>query len=144
MDVLRVPFRTSSAGLVRRRLVGDLTARGVPADLLDDAALVVSELVGNALRHGAPLPGGGLDAAWEMAPDSVHVEVTDGGEGHDDERSWTRAGSADDESGRGLAIIGMLSRRWGAGRTSVGRCVWVDLPLPTVPALYAGAWQLPA
>ena len=43
-------YAAASAGKVRRRLVDDLVRRGFTGELVEDAALLVSELVANAIR----------------------------------------------------------------------------------------------
>ena len=37
---------------------------------------------------------------------------------------------ADDEGGRGLALVSNLSERWGTSRKAVGKVVWFELPFP--------------
>ena len=101
-----VPHAAQSVALVRRQVAADLRAAGACADLVDDVALVVSELVGNAVRHGRELPGGGLRAPWDVARGVVRFEVEDGGGG-----PTSAPTAADDgaESGRGLALVGLLT-----------------------------------
>jgi hypothetical protein len=76
-----VPHAPFSAATVRHELVIDLTAHEVPQDVVDDAALVMSELVGNAVRHGTPLQCGGVRVLWEVHDCALHLEVQDGGRG---------------------------------------------------------------
>ena len=120
-----VPHTPLSATNVRHELVIDLTSRDVPRTVVDDAALVLSELVGNAVRHGSPLPDGGVRVSWELDDCALHLEVCDGGNGTD-----LAAGPActSAEGGRGLTIVGLLARRWGTtsfGDGGVG--VYADL-----------------
>jgi len=49
--------------------------------VVGDAALVVSELLSNAIRHAAPLPGSTVRVAWTLHEDSLHVAVSDAGGG---------------------------------------------------------------
>jgi anti-sigma regulatory factor (Ser/Thr protein kinase) len=128
--IVTVRHAPASAGDVRRELGADLTDAGVPAAVVADAALVVSELVGNAVRYAAPLPGGVLEVSWAIDPDSVRLRVSDGGGPSVPARY--EAGP-EDVRGRGLAIVAALARDWGvelahngAGPTST---VWVDLPV---------------
>ena len=44
-----------------------------------------------------------------------------------------RPGAEGDELGRGLNLVAMLARRWGANRTSDGKVVWFELTLPGLP-----------
>jgi two-component sensor histidine kinase len=108
--VVTVRHVPASAGVVRRQLGAELSAAGLPAAVVGDAALVVSELVGNAVRYARPLAGGVLDVTWSVTPDCIRLEVTDGGGPSVPRRS--DAGPAD-VRGRGLAIVTALARDWG-------------------------------
>lgn len=123
-----VPHAPCSASAVRRELVVDLTSCDVPPAVVDDAALVMSELVGNAVRHGTPLPDGSVRVSWELAEGALHLEVCDGG-GSEHEVVDRGRVPASAESGRGLSIVSLLARRWGttpyAGGQGVG--VFADL-----------------
>ncbi len=123
-----VPHTPLSAATVRHDLVDDLAHRDLPPSVVDDAALVMSELVGNAVRHGAPLSGGGgVRVAWEVGDREVHLEVHDGGCGPTGQVSHVPTSY---EGGRGLAIVEMLAERWGTTPTHDGGSgVYADLPL---------------
>jgi serine/threonine-protein kinase RsbW len=125
-----VPHAAPSASAVRHRFVDELRARGLPGLVVDDAALVLSELVGNAVRHGAPLPGGGIRVGWTVTDDVVRIEVADGGRGplkHEASHPPVGGGSSDAEQGRGLAIVGMLTASWGSAFDSSAAVVWADV-----------------
>ena len=81
--------------------------------MIGDAALVISELVGNAVRHASPLPGGALRVEWSLHADTVEISVTDGGS-----HAVPVAVHADEAAigGRGLSIVEALSRTWGTRR----------------------------
>lgn len=120
-----VPYAPSSVALVRRRLVEGLTGR-VPAPVIDDAALVVSELVANAVRHGAPLPGNSLEVGWDVRGNGLRVTVADGGRGP---QGGIPDVSVDSEGGRGLFLVDALSGSWGVQPLdSHGSRVWAELP----------------
>jgi anti-sigma regulatory factor (Ser/Thr protein kinase) len=125
-----VPHSPPSAALARHRFVDDLRARGLPGPVLDEAALVLSELVGNAVRHGAPLVDGDLRIGWTVGADVVRIEVADGGRGplrHEASQLPMGGGSADAEQGRGLAIVGQLTASWGSAFDSTSAVVWADV-----------------
>jgi two-component sensor histidine kinase len=123
-----VPHAPFSAATVRHELVIDLTAHEVPQDVVDDAALVMSELVGNAVRHGTPLQCGGVRVLWEVHDCALHLEVQDGGRGPAPDAPARQSMSA--EGGRGLAIVEMLALRWGSTPTfDGGTGVYAELPL---------------
>ena len=138
-SVLLLPFTASSVGVARRHLVSDLIEAGARASAVTDAALVISELLSNALRHAGPLPGAGIRVAWDLDPGSVRVSVSDGG-------GLTRpvlgAPTATATGGRGLQIVAKLARRWGSLCDDEGSTVWAEVllvPLETVAVSAAAA-----
>ena len=122
-----VPHSTSSASCVRRELVIDLTAHEVPAQVVDDAALVMSELVGNAVRHGSPLSDGCVRVSWELTESTLHLEVCDGGGAQVGQVVDRGSVPASSESGRGLTIVDLLADRWGARDDEQGVGVFAEL-----------------
>jgi anti-sigma regulatory factor (Ser/Thr protein kinase) len=125
-----VPHSPPSASAVRHRFVDELRGRGLPGLVVDDAALVLSELVGNAIRHGAPLPTGGIRVSWTVGLDIIRIEVADGGRGplrHEASVPLAAGGSADAERGRGLAIVSLLTDSWGSAFDSTSAVVWADV-----------------
>jgi anti-sigma regulatory factor (Ser/Thr protein kinase) len=123
---LHVPYAVGSVSDVRHRLVSELTELRLPGPTVEDVAVIVSELVGNALRHGRPLEAGDLVVSWEFAGDRLHLEVADGGPGPE---PHPRHPTPDAEGGRGLLLVDTLSGRWGVRRGARGCVVWVDLRL---------------
>ena len=102
-------------------------AAGVTRGLLDpDQAqslrLIVSELVTNALRHGAE--GERIDLAVTPKPDFLCVQVTDDGPGI---APRPRALETDEEGGFGLYFVEQLTRRWGVTRENRRTRVWFEL-----------------
>jgi anti-sigma regulatory factor (Ser/Thr protein kinase) len=135
-----VPHSPPSASAVRHRFVDEMRARGLPPMVIDDAALVLSELVGNAIRHGAPLPGGGIRVGWTVSADIIRVEVADGGRGplrHEASAPLAAGGSADAERGRGLAIVSLLTTSRGSAFDSTSAVVWADVSTSQVVDLRA-------
>jgi len=123
---LLLPFAASSVGAARSRLVSDLIQAGACASAVTDAALVTSELLSNALRHGTPLTGSGLRVAWCLEAGSVRVSVSDGGA-----QTLPELGEPDPSTtgGRGLRIVDRLSRRWGTRSDDEGTTVWAEVPV---------------
>lgn len=106
-------------GLVRRELTGR-----VPAPLLGDVALLVTELVANGVCHGGAGPDASLRLRLEADPAALRVEVADPGQRpHAIEPRRVVGGRG---GGMGLHIVERLAARWGVGdgpRTSV----WFEL-----------------
>jgi anti-sigma regulatory factor (Ser/Thr protein kinase) len=126
-----IPHHPRGARIARQRLTTELR-NAVHPSLLADAVAVLAELVGNAVRHANPLPGGVVRVAWRLRPagsesadrDTVEVRVTDGGAG---EQPRVRAVATDAVDGRGLSIVAALSDRWGVDRDGLGQSVWAEL-----------------
>jgi anti-sigma B factor antagonist len=132
-SVLQLPFTASSVGVARRHLVSDLIEAGVRASAVTDAALVISELLSNALQHAGPLPGSSILVAWDLEDDNVRVSVSDGGGSTQPELGEPTPTTT---GGRGLRIVARLSRRWGTRCDDKGTTVWAEvlvMPLETVP-----------
>jgi anti-sigma regulatory factor (Ser/Thr protein kinase) len=121
-----VPHDARSASVARHHLSRDMDAHRIDGELAGDAELLLSELVGNAVRHARPLPGGVVRVAWEVATREVVLRVTDGGSanGH---RPHESVVGTDSVSGRGLAIVAALAARWGVEATGGGQSVWAVL-----------------
>ncbi len=121
-----VRHHPSSAAEVRRELAADLSgyAGGFVPELADDAAAVVTELVGNAIRHARPLDGDVITVEWQAYQHGLQIWVTDGGSPQVPTMRWV---SPESVHGRGLAIVATLSAHWGVATDERGRCVWAWL-----------------
>jgi serine/threonine-protein kinase RsbW len=124
------------AGMLARAAVRDLLADHQTTDeLRHDAALVVYELVANAVLHGRPERDGKISLHCQVHGDELVVVVTDGGtEGSveigDVGRDATR--------GRGLAIVDALTSSWSVDRSD-GTVVRAVVPLRWPVATEDGA-----
>ncbi|MCK2219555.1 ATP-binding protein [Actinomadura sp. ATCC 31491] len=121
--------RTAESLRLARETVGLWLADG-PQEVRDDAALIVSELVTNVLRH---VPGGvhrdWVDVRLGRGRGFVRLEVVDPGT----DLSGPELGEDDllSESGRGLRLVAGLAVRCGTWRTGDGcRVVRADLAWP--------------
>jgi anti-sigma regulatory factor (Ser/Thr protein kinase) len=121
-----VPHQPRGARVARQRLSATLAGL-VTQERLSDVMSIAAELVGNAVRHATPLPGGVVRVAWHLlVGGELLIKVTDGGSA-DSNAPMIRPPSADAVDGRGLAIVAALSRRWGVERDGLGQCVWAEL-----------------
>lgn len=120
---LDLPLGPEAAALARRALSSVLATWHCPAgEWLDDALLVTSELVGNAVRHG----GRRVALHLLLSDDALRISVSDGSS----VLPQQRATDDDGESGRGMAIVRALAADWGVTGTGDGKTVWVLVPLP--------------
>jgi anti-sigma regulatory factor (Ser/Thr protein kinase) len=116
-----VPFTAAAVRTARTNVTVALRRYGVPQHVVDDARIVVSELLGNALRHARPIQDAGLVLTLEMQPDSVRLSVSDGGSAtvptllHAPDLAL---------SGRGLTIVRTLTREWGVREGAEGNTVF--------------------
>jgi anti-sigma regulatory factor (Ser/Thr protein kinase) len=94
----------------------------VGQDLVDAAAMVVSELVTNSVRHSGMRPGAPILVRLVATDHSVRVEVTDDGRGF---RPRVSRPSIDAEGGWGLYLVERLAHQWGVLQD--GRVVWAEL-----------------
>jgi serine/threonine-protein kinase RsbW len=106
---MRVPFAASSVAVARQRLRVWLADNGSSREDIDDARLVISELVGNSVRHAQPLSDGTILVAWEIEKRGLLVSVTDGGAGTRPRK--VHAGSSA-LAGRGMAIVDSIAVTW--------------------------------
>ena len=108
--------RQARAGI--RRLIGD----EVPEDFAEDAQLLTSELVTNAVMYA---PTGCKVSAW-FVPDTpaLRVEVADTTNAAPQVRSNVPATQI---GGRGLQLVAARSSEWGVRSNSFGKSVWFEL-----------------
>ncbi|MER5399869.1 SpoIIE family protein phosphatase [Streptomyces sp. NPDC002599] len=113
------------------------------ADIVDDAVVLTSELVTNAVVHA----GTSADVLCLRSDDGVRIEVADRYPEREIPLQATAVnmGSPDREGGRGLQLCAALARRWGVDYTPTHKQVWFQLDLPerAVGTRTAGP-QLPA
>ena len=106
---LRVPFAASSVAVARQKLKSWLVDIETSTEVIDDARIVISELVANSVRHAQPLPGGDILITWQLERRGLAISVTDGG-GGTRPRKVHAASSA--LAGRGMAIVESLAVTW--------------------------------
>lgn len=122
---VRLPNRPESARCARRVARTVLESHwSLPGPATDDAVLLVSELVGNAVRHtGAHVFGLRMSRrrGW------IRVEVRDPSRG----LPCLLPVHELDTSGRGLFLVDTLSDRWGVDLLPHGKTTWFEMRAAT-------------
>ncbi|MET7288064.1 ATP-binding protein [Streptomyces sp. NPDC005573] len=124
-DVCPMPPVAGSVSVARRRARAVLADWGVAPDIVEDALLVVSELVTNAIVHA--LPPAELRLSWrrEDGFETLRVEVGDAGPALPD--GISPPGIDPDEHGRGEEIVHALATRHGLRVRLGGVTRWAEL-----------------
>ena len=110
-----------SPGRARHLVVAALREWGHDETLVENAALVLSELATNAVVHA----GSPFSVAVRVEDSTLRVAVQDA--------SPLAAGVSEERgliprTGHGLGLIDELSTRWGVESTPDGKVVWAELP----------------
>ncbi|WP_330287098.1 ATP-binding protein [Streptomyces sp. NBC_00576] len=130
----------ASVGTARRKVREVLGAWGVGPDTSDNALLVTSELVTNALTHAASER---IVCRLHLSTGRLYIEV------EDENRGGTlpaqRRPGPDEQCGRGLLLVGVLSSDWGVRDAphGSGRVVWAELPTEQTEPAEAAAPAAP-
>jgi anti-sigma regulatory factor (Ser/Thr protein kinase) len=124
----------SAAGAARRETVQTLKDWGL-LQLIETAELLVSELVGNAVKHTGVMAEQPTYTELEglqtillqlrVERGVLLIQVWDG----DPTLPVLKEADFMSEGGRGLQLVETLSRRWGAYPVGRGKIVWCELPL---------------
>jgi anti-sigma regulatory factor (Ser/Thr protein kinase) len=117
-----------------RRLTAQ-TLHRLPADVIADAEVVVTELVTNALLHGAPP----IILRVRGRRDRLRIEVIDCGRAV----PLRIQRNADGMTGRGIAVVESLSNAWGVEPSGGGKLVWAELGRPRRRSARATARHTP-
>nr|WP_254450800.1 ATP-binding protein [Aeromicrobium stalagmiti] len=107
----------STPGIARTKLAAFLTVHRASSAVIDDALIVISEMIANAVCHGVPTADGTIEISWSINGDLLELSVHDAGEG-----ASLKPIDFDEDSlsGRGLSIISRVADRW-----------WVDMTVGT-------------
>lgn len=100
-----------------------MRSHGAASDAVDDAELIVSELVTNVVRHCGRTLGPVAVVELTKIGTLLRIEVYDASPLVPVQRT-TDSG---EEYGRGLTIVAALADQWGHDVTSEGKCVWCEL-----------------
>jgi anti-sigma regulatory factor (Ser/Thr protein kinase) len=78
-------------------------------DAIEDARVIISELVANAVRHARPLSDGHILVTWMLSDAGVELAVTDGGSSTAPRNVHAPSTAT---AGRGMAIVETLANGW--------------------------------
>jgi anti-sigma regulatory factor (Ser/Thr protein kinase) len=108
----RATFELAPEAASRARAVvnDELGRRAVPGKVLEDATLLVSELVTNAVRHAPRAGSPEVELRLKVDPERVRVVVSDPGAGF---VAAARLPTASESSGWGLYLVDRIADRWG-------------------------------
>ena len=114
---IQVPTDLLYVRPVRKMLEALLHAQGWPEDDVDDAALIITEIVQNAVEHGSRADGREtVEISFHAHPDAVDLVVEDPGSGEDPravlDRDVEQPVPLDEARGRGLFLIHRLTARF--------------------------------
>lgn len=115
---LNLPGALTSGHQARRWIRTTLAEWGI-SELLDEAELLASELINNAVVHATSA----VTVRLRLAGKRLRVEVTDTGHGSLHRQETT----LEDTDGRGLFLVEALSRAWGTAAGERGKLVWFEL-----------------
>ena len=120
---MTLPPAGQAAGMARRG-TRETLALWDSSHLAETAILLVSELVGNAVRH-ASTGRLALELRLEITGTWLRIEVLDA----DPRPPQPRTPAELDESGFGFVLVEALADKWGVCTTSTGKAVWAELDI---------------
>ena len=125
---LTLPVTTDAAALARQATRIALTAWRL-GFLEETAALLVSELVTNVIRHAR---GGAGVMALELETMNTWLRI----EIADSDPRWPqpRIPAGFDDSGFGFILVDALATKWGVREMAPGKAVWAELDTRHLPA----------
>jgi anti-sigma regulatory factor (Ser/Thr protein kinase) len=120
---LRVPPEPVSVSAARRFVTELLGGLGCACSLRDDAELMLSELVTNAVRHQRD---GGIEITAALRGPALRVSVTDDSREVPLPHGAVGRAESGAASGRGLFLIEQLATSWGWAPLAHGKVVWFE------------------
>jgi serine/threonine-protein kinase RsbW len=118
---IALPPVPQAAGIARDATRDALESWGL-SQVADDAILLVSELVGNAVRH-ALQDGSDLELGLAVSGTVLRIEVCDA----DPQSPQPRTPAEFDDSGFGFVLVQELASQWGVTQVGHGKAVWAEL-----------------
>ena len=120
---MTVPDRPDSIPAARAFLIRLLDGWGIDDRVIDDASLLASELMSNAVKHGAGI----VDLKVEAEDGHLRVGVHDA----NDTAPVVNEAGPDSSGGRGMWIVQSIAHDWGTDvdGDEPGKTVWFELAL---------------
>ncbi|MFB6436012.1 ATP-binding protein [Streptomyces sp. NPDC056411] len=118
----RFPSDGRSAGRARAALRRQLLTWRIGGEAAHSAALLLSELVTNAVTAQAP-PAPDIGVRFALSDGRLRLEVRD----TSDALPEMKQAEEDEECGRGLVLVNALASGWGIDRDGTGKIVWAEL-----------------
>jgi len=119
--VLSVDLPPEPSSAARARTLTREQLKAYPTDTSETVALLVTELVTNAILH-ARTP---MQLTLEARPGHVRICVQD----ESPDQPAVRHYASDAVTGRGLALVEQLASSWGVDSTPLGKVVWCEVPI---------------
>lgn len=92
-------------------------------------ALLVSEVVTNAVIHGTAGRGSRVQVTYLLHDDRLHVDVRDAAGGQPRVLRSASVRGELREHGRGLTVVAALAHHWGVVPRVIGKSVWFEVLL---------------
>jgi anti-sigma regulatory factor (Ser/Thr protein kinase) len=105
----------------------------LPPSVKDDVALLVTELVTNAVSHGGATPDRPLQLEFRRRNGTIRVEVVDPGTKFEAPSGAPPPPTNHASGGWGLFFVDRIAERWGVNPAPTGTCVWFELPAARAP-----------
>jgi anti-sigma regulatory factor (Ser/Thr protein kinase) len=118
---LDLPPEPTSA-TVARQVTRKHLAVACPPEAVEIAALLVTELVTNAVLHARTA----IVLAVDCTPGRVLIRVADESAALPRHRTY----GADASTGRGIVLVDELATSWGVERSPHGKEVWCEIDFP--------------
>jgi anti-sigma regulatory factor (Ser/Thr protein kinase) len=126
---VQLPPVLESVPAARSCTIAALRAWGMTSMVLDDVALLLTELTANAIRHAHGIVAVEVDLDGER----LTVRVCD----EEDSPPHVEHPTSDDEGGRGLWLVETIADRWGWETSGQqGKVVWFQVVTEVAPLLH--------
>jgi anti-sigma regulatory factor (Ser/Thr protein kinase) len=120
--VFELPATPAAVSAARRELLA--ANGGLPSTVRDDVLLLLTELVGNAVRHAKAGAARPVRVELRRGARMIGVAVFDEGTGFTAEAPRPEP---DPSGGWGLFLMDRIAARWGITPTAFGTCAWFEI-----------------